>query len=211
MRVYDYRTDIRNVDITPEIRSRFLRFAPHETHTRHSHDLGHEVFLVLEGRGEFEIDGETAILGPGQYCFVPANKLHRVHNIADEPMTIYLSVTPHIEPTHTSWDADGRRLPKRYGGATAKERAESPTLPQPIAALVTRQATAMRTLAEHVNAIATEHATLLEQLLESARRNDAAATKEHVDALADHIRQIYQDVSALGSVWNDLAVATTET
>ena len=34
----------------------------------HSHDLGHEVFLVLEGRAEFDIDGEKEVLGPGQMC-----------------------------------------------------------------------------------------------------------------------------------------------
>ena len=57
--VYDYRTDIRNVLVTPQIRSRFVRMEPGPTPSPHSHDLGHEVFLVLSGRALFEIDGET--------------------------------------------------------------------------------------------------------------------------------------------------------
>ena len=66
IRVYDYRTDIRNLEITPEIRSRFIYLEPHEVHTRHSHDLGHEVFLVLDGHVRFDVDGETVDLLAGQ-------------------------------------------------------------------------------------------------------------------------------------------------
>ena len=47
--VFDYRTDVRNVVIMPDIRSRFLRMEPGEVGGRHSHDLGQEVFLILEG------------------------------------------------------------------------------------------------------------------------------------------------------------------
>ena len=36
--VYDYRTDVRNVLVTPQIRSRFLRMEPDKVHK--SHDLG---------------------------------------------------------------------------------------------------------------------------------------------------------------------------
>ena len=41
-----------------------------------SHDLGHEVFLVLEGRAEFDIDGEKELLGPGQMCVALVDQLH---------------------------------------------------------------------------------------------------------------------------------------
>ena len=99
--VYDYRTDIRNVLVTPQIRSRFLRMEPGQSAQRHSHDLGHEIFLILEGRVEFEIDGETEELGPGQMCIALTDQPHKVRVLGDEPMTMYLSVTPHIHPTHT--------------------------------------------------------------------------------------------------------------
>lgn len=52
--VYDFRTDIRNIFVTPQIRSRFLRFEVGTVAQRHSHDLGHEIFLVLSGRAEFD-------------------------------------------------------------------------------------------------------------------------------------------------------------
>ena len=85
--VYDFREDVRNVLVTPQIRSRFLRMEPGQVARRHSHDLGHEVFLVLSGRAEFEIEGETAELGPGQMCVVLADQLHAVRVVGDEPMT----------------------------------------------------------------------------------------------------------------------------
>ena len=37
--VYDYRTDIRNVLVTPQIRSRFLKMEPGQSAQLHSHDL----------------------------------------------------------------------------------------------------------------------------------------------------------------------------
>ena len=134
--VYDFRTDVRNVVITTEIRSRFLRMEPGYTAPRHSHDVGHEVFLVLDGQAEFEIDGDRAILGPGQMCFARAGQMHQVTVIGDRPMTMYLSVTPHLEPTHTFWDDHGRQLPARYGVPTAAERAQQPPATEPLAELL---------------------------------------------------------------------------
>src|SRR5437773_801118 len=126
--VYDFREDVRNVLVTPQIRSRFLRMEPGQVARRHSHDLGHEVFLVLSGRAEFEIEGETAELGPGQMCVVLADQLHAVRVVGDEPMTMYLSVTPHVQPTHTMWSEDGQRLPPRFMPSSAYDLPEETSL-----------------------------------------------------------------------------------
>ncbi len=100
--IYDYRADVKNLFVTPRIRSRFLRMEPGEVHRAHSHDLGHEIFLILEGTCQMEIDGERAVLGPGQLCVAFAHQMHQASNVGDGPMTMYLSVTPHVEPTHTN-------------------------------------------------------------------------------------------------------------
>ena len=112
--VYDYRTDVGNMLVTPQIRSRFVRMEPGEAAALHSHDLGHEIFLVLAGRAEFRIDGGTREVGPGQLCVALADEIHSVRTVGDEPMTMYLSVTPHIQPTHTGRTADGERMPTRF-------------------------------------------------------------------------------------------------
>src|ERR1051326_5799820 len=123
LEVWDATRDVKNLFITPEIRSRIMRFEPHQLSSGHTHDLGHEMFLVLEGQAEFTIDGSTAVLGAGQACVARAGQWHEVRAFGDGPMTLYLSVTPHVEPTHTQWDREGgNQLPYRYGGATRAER-----------------------------------------------------------------------------------------
>ena len=49
----------------------------------HTHDLGHEIFLILQGRAEFEIDGQSAVLGPGQMCIALTDQYHTVRNVGD--------------------------------------------------------------------------------------------------------------------------------
>ena len=88
--VYDYRTDVRSVLVTPQIRSRFMRLEAGEAAEPHSHDLGHEIFLVLDGRAEFTIDSETGEVGPGQMCVALVDQLHSLRVLGDKPMTMYL-------------------------------------------------------------------------------------------------------------------------
>ena len=106
LEVWDSTRDVRNLFITPEIRSRIMRFEPHQLSAGHTHDVGHEMFLVLDGQAEFTIDGATAVLGPGQACVARAGQWHELRAVGDGPMTLYLSVTPHLEPTHTQWDRE---------------------------------------------------------------------------------------------------------
>ena len=123
--VYDYRTDVRNVLVTPQIRSRFLRLEPGAASSAHTHDLGHEVFLVLQGRALFEIDGDAREVGPGQMCVALADQMHSVRAAGDGPVTMYLSVTPHVQPTHSFWDEDGHRLPHRFAPSKSSEPPEA--------------------------------------------------------------------------------------
>jgi quercetin dioxygenase-like cupin family protein len=125
LQVFDYRNDIRNVFVSPQIRSRFLRMEPGTVANRHSHDLGHEIFLILEGKARFEISGEVAELEPGQMCVARIDEPHQVSVIGDEAMTMYLSVTPHIQPTHTGRDDEGERLPIRFMASSAYDQEES--------------------------------------------------------------------------------------
>ena len=78
--------------------------------------------MILEGQAEFVIEGHSEVLGPGQLCFADRDEIHIVRCVGDAPMTMYLSVTPHIDPTHTWWDENGAKLPPRYGGSSSAER-----------------------------------------------------------------------------------------
>ncbi len=208
--VFDFRTDVRNIVVTPEIRGRFLRMEPGEVASRHSHDLGHEMFLILDGQCEFEIDGERAVLGPGQACFARRDQLHQVRVVGDQPMTMYLSVTPHIDPTHTFWTADpkagGEKLPPRYAGWRSRERDGIPDPPEPVASLVDRQVDAARQLAEIADVCAREQALHGEALKRAAETGDAAAARASLDALWNALFPLFRATSALAEAWNDVAL-----
>src|SRR5215472_14648403 len=123
-----------------------MRLEPGAVAARHSHDLGHEVFLVMEGQAEFEIDGERAVLGPGQMCFARADQMHQVRTVGDAPMTLYLSVIAHTVTKNTRWDGRGQKLPPRYGTATVNERGNRPSPGHPPAALVDQHEAAAKGL-----------------------------------------------------------------
>ena len=208
--VFDFRTDVRNIVVTPEIRGRFLRMEPGEVASRHSHDLGHEIFLILEGQCEFEIDGERAVLGPGQACFARRDQMHQVRVVGDQPMTMYLSVTPHIDPTHTSWTADprqgGQKQRPRYGGWRSVERDGIPDPEGNVQDLVDRQLAAVRQLAEIARQSTAAQERHGADLKRAAAAGDFAAARGGLDALWSELFPLFRAVSDLSEAWNDVAL-----
>lgn len=207
--VYDFRTDVKNVLVTPQIRSRFLRMEPGQEAGLHSHDLGHEIFLVLAGRAEFEVEGESVILGPGQMCAVLSDQAHRVRVVGDEPMTMYLSVTPHVQPTHTGRAPDGSRLPLNFMPSRAYDLEEDRTVP--LADLLARHVAASAAIEEAARENAATQRVMAARLTEATAEGDTAAAEEARAAMWDAIYALYQSVSAMAETWNTLAPRCTET
>jgi quercetin dioxygenase-like cupin family protein len=209
LKIYDFHTDLRNFVVTPEIRGRFLRMEPGQVANRHSHDLGHEMFLVLDGQCEFEIAGERAILGPGQACFARRDEMHQVRTIGDQPITMYLSVTPHIEPTHTQWTADpadgGTKKPPHYGVTVSPERDGIPRPSESVETLADRHLAAVRALGELTQSSAARQERQLAALRRAAADGDAAAMRAAVDALWGDMYPLLRAVSTLSEGWNALA------
>ena len=201
--VYDYRTDIRNVLVTAQIRSRFLRLEAGQIAGAHSHDLGHEVFLVLQGRAVFEIDGETEELGPGQMCVALADQKHSIRVVSEEPVIMYLSVTPHIQPTHTMWGEDIRRLPHRFVPSSAYD-VETDTA-TPFADLADRFVTAAKGLAQAAQDAANKEAELADTAKHAVASGDDNAAINARSAMWDALVPVYKLAYELASDWNDLA------
>jgi quercetin dioxygenase-like cupin family protein len=211
--VYDFRTDVRNILVTPEIRSHFLKFEAGTVAQRHTHDLGHEIFLVLSGRAEFEIDGEKAELGPGQLCIARAAQHHQVRVLGDEPMTLYLSVTPHIQPTHTQWSNDGwgaesEKLPPHFIRNSAYDVPVDSTTPT--AELIDRHLAGADSVAAAVQANTQRQHELAAAYQQAVANGDKAATIQARNAMWDALFQVYHSVAAWGQVWNDLAARTVD-
>jgi hypothetical protein len=164
------------------------------------------MFLVLDGQAEFTIDGDSAVLGPGQACVARAGQWHEIRALGDGPMTLYLSVTPHVEPTHTQWEREGgAKLPYRYGAAT---RAEREAAAQPLnspAVLLERYLAASEALADAARANAAAQASAAEDLRAALTAGDAAALHAAVDAMWSAFSSLYSHFQATERVWNDLA------
>ena len=202
--IYDYRSDVKNLFVTPRIRGRFLRMEPGEVHRAHSHDLGHEIFLILEGTCQMEIDGERAVLGPGQLCVAFAHQMHQASNVGDGPMTMYLSVTPHVEPTHTQYDPDtGERLPPRYNPPTSFDQVDA-AADVPTAVLADRFRDAYRALADSTQTSAEAQAAVLTALV-GAANDDLPALAAQMDRLWAQVYETYERLDTMTVAWNQLA------
>jgi quercetin dioxygenase-like cupin family protein len=206
LEVWDAERDVKNLFITLEIGARITRLDPHQVGAGHTHDLGHEMFLVLDGNAEFTIDGDTAVLGPGQACVARAGQWHEVRAVGDGPMTMYLSVTPHVDPTHTQWDREGgTKLPYRYGVATRLER-EAATQPvDPPAVLPDRHLAAGEALADAARANAGAQASAADDLRAALAAGDAVALHAAITAMWTAFSSLYSHLQASERVWNQLA------
>ena len=62
--VHDYRSDLTNISVQPQIRARFRRVELGPVPAVHSHDLGGETFLVMDGQIEFTVANERVVCQP---------------------------------------------------------------------------------------------------------------------------------------------------
>jgi quercetin dioxygenase-like cupin family protein len=204
LEVWDAARDIKNLVITPELRARIMRFDPHQLSAGHTHDLGHEMFVVLDGQAEFTIDGLSAVLGPGQACVALAGEWHEIRAVGDGPMTLYLSVTPHVEPTHTQWDHQGgRQLPYRYGVATRVERDAQRT--EDASVLLERHLAASAALVEAARASAAAQANAADRLRLALTNGDSGAAHDAIDEMWNAYRAMYASLQISVRAWNELA------
>ncbi len=201
--VYDFRTDVRNILVTPQIRSRFLRMEPGQVSQGHTHDLGQEIFLILSGRCEFTIDGESEELGPGQMCVALVDQMHSVRVIGDEPMTMYLSVTPHVQPTHTFWNEDGSKQPPRFAPHSAYDVEIDTSVS--CEELLTQQVEAAQIVASAAQAAANVQAQQAAAYRQAIAQNDHAAAIAARSAMWDAISELHSQLFALDDIWNELA------
>jgi len=52
--------------------------APEQATQRHYHARSEEIYLVLDGTGHMEIDGDERLVGPGDAVLIPPGARHRI-------------------------------------------------------------------------------------------------------------------------------------
>ena len=208
LKVYDFRTDIANVLVTPQIRCRFMKMEVGQAAAGHTHDLGHEIFLILQGQAEFEVAGERATLGPGEFCIALADQYHSVRNVGDEEVIMFLSVTPHIQPTHTFWNDDGTKKPPRFMPAGSyDEPADQDT---PTAELAERHASAALALAASAAAVCAVQQQEAGRCLQALEAGDGRAAEAARERMWNAVSDVLSRAMALGDTWNTFAARTAD-
>lgn len=202
--VYDYRTVNRNVLVTPEIRARLYHMKPGQVDRRHSHDLGHEIFLILEGQAEFTINNTTKVLGPGQMCVALVDEIHQVRNLLpDQPTIMFLSVTPHVQPTHTGRTETDEKMPPMFSPNANYNVDQDMNLPMATLLEQQRQAAAEVVTSAQNNLAAQE--ALAGDLLAALEKGDNAAAVAARNAMWDAVYTLHKSLYAFDSIWNEAA------
>ena len=207
IQVWDYRKDVQNLVASPEIRARFNRIDPNDPPQFHSHDLGGEIFLVLDGEITFDVEGEVVTCQPGQAIYVPPHLKHRVYNQGDRPASYYLSVTPHVEPTHTHYDEKLERKAPSYGGWRGAGN-PAPEDPRSTAELATALADEAENLARQATSTAHSLRQQAEVLKAASASSDSARLKQAADAVWEAAYPTLRQVRQLERTWNELAPRT---
>jgi mannose-6-phosphate isomerase-like protein (cupin superfamily) len=197
IRVYDYRRDLQNLVVRPEGRPRFRRVELGPVPPMHSHDLGVETFLVLEGEIEFNVENEAVVCTPGQLISVPPRTRHAVRAVGERTGAIFLSVAPHVEPTHTFYDEHGSCLPPRYGAWREAGGAEPST----------------RSADDHLRTYREDAERLLELAQTNARAVEALSLftkKADADELWKCLSPLLEQVRRVERTWNALALVAQD-
>jgi mannose-6-phosphate isomerase-like protein (cupin superfamily) len=55
---------------------------PGQSTQRHFHQQSEEIYVVLDGEGDLEIDGETRRVGPGDAALIPPGAWHEIRAVS---------------------------------------------------------------------------------------------------------------------------------
>jgi mannose-6-phosphate isomerase-like protein (cupin superfamily) len=72
---------------------------------RHHHAVTEEIYLVLEGTGQMEVDGSRRRVGPGDAVLIPAGARHQI--TAETPLRFLCCCAPAYSDEDTCFDEPG--------------------------------------------------------------------------------------------------------
>ncbi|MBA3412515.1 MAG: cupin domain-containing protein [Actinobacteria bacterium] len=68
--------------------------SPEQETQRHYHAETEEIYFVLEGSGEMEVDGDRAPVGPGDAVLIPPGAWHQIRAEGDGPLRFLCCCAP---------------------------------------------------------------------------------------------------------------------
>ena len=78
--------------------------APGQATERHYHARSEELYVLLEGSGEMDVDGERASVGPGQAILIPPGARHQIRASGAGPLRFLCCCAPPYSHEDTFFD-----------------------------------------------------------------------------------------------------------
>lgn len=92
---------------TDYVRGGVLTFAPGFAADKHFHQDADEIFWFFQGTCRVTVPDGAFTVPAGTIVYTAPYEWHIIENVGDEPLLMFLTVTPNIVPSHTFFDADG--------------------------------------------------------------------------------------------------------
>ena len=83
-----------NLFATDELLLDIYCLEPNQKQKIHVHQSSSKVYIVLEGHGDFHVDGEIHQAVAGQAILAPAGKLHGVENNSSDRLVVLVGMAP---------------------------------------------------------------------------------------------------------------------
>ena len=93
---------IRELHHTDEQSLAEATLAPDQATERHYHARTEEIYFLLEGEGEMEVDGDRRRVGPGDAVLIPAGAWHQIR--AGTPLRFLCCCAPPYAHSDTFFD-----------------------------------------------------------------------------------------------------------
>ena len=136
-------------------------------------------------------------------CVALVDQLHSLRVLGDKPMTMYLSVTPHIQPTHTMWTPEGERRPHRFASPSVYDEETDTTTPfAELLDSLTAATLAVRDAAGQAAGKQADEAEALKAAIANGDLDSASASRSDI---WDVLFEVYRRSAELADLWNDIA------
>ena len=93
---------IRELHHTNEQSLAEARLEPGQATQRHYHGASEEIYFLLDGEGEMEIDGESRVVTPGDAILIPPGARHQIR--AETPLRFLCCCAPPYSHDDTYFD-----------------------------------------------------------------------------------------------------------
>jgi quercetin dioxygenase-like cupin family protein len=71
---------------------------PGQVHEPHKHDDQTQIWVILEGQGEFLMgNGRSELVGPGTVCVHHPNQMHGIKTVGDQNL-VYINISEKVAP-----------------------------------------------------------------------------------------------------------------